>query len=261
MQRDHRPYFVKQVDKKISSWYSRRYLFPHFKSIGKHPFFIKPWYVEVAGSSVELGDYATVLASSDLRVRINSLSKKSLYNFLEVLQIPGKEMYKPESEEESFIRIGKYVLICPGVRMSAASGITIGEGCMFAQSAYITDSDWHDIYNRCVPVGGSKPIKIDNNVWIGDHAIVCKGVTIGENSIVGAGAVVTRDIPPNTIAAGNPAKVVKKIDPDREMITRKAVFANYKNTAALLNKMDYDLLKKNTIRDWMRYVLSPRVGD
>jgi Acetyltransferase (isoleucine patch superfamily) len=109
--------------------------------------------------------------------------------------------------------------------------------------------------------GGSKPIKIGNNVWVGDHALVCKGVTIGENSIVGAGAVVTRDIPPNIIAAGNPARVVKEIDPGREMITRKAIFANYKNTVTLLNKADYDLLKKNTIWKWMRYVLSPRVGD
>lgn len=261
MQKDHRPYFVKRVEAKFSSWYSKRFLYPHFKSIGKHSFFMKPWYIEVAGSSVEIDDYATFLASSDLKVRINSLSKKSLYNFLELLEIQGNETYKAENEEESFIRIGKYVLICPGVRMSAASGITIGEGCMFAQNAYITDSDWHDIYNRCVPVGGSKPIKIGNNVWVGDHAIVCKGVTIGENSIVGAGTVVTRDIPPNIITAGNPARVVKEIDPSREMITRKAIFANYKNTVTLLNKADYDLLKKNTIWKWVRYVLSPRVGD
>ena len=58
----------------------------------------------------------------------------------------------------------------------------------------------------------SKPVKIGDRVWIGIAATILPGVTIGENSIVAAGAVVTKDVPPNTIVAGNPAKVVKKLD-------------------------------------------------
>lgn len=57
------------------------------------------------------------------------------------------------------------------------------------------------------------PITIEDNVWLGGSVVVCPGVTIGENSIIGAGAVVTRDIPANCIAVGNPARVVKDLDP------------------------------------------------
>jgi maltose O-acetyltransferase len=56
-----------------------------------------------------------------------------------------------------------------------------------------------------------KPITIRNNVWLGGGAIVCPGVTIGENTVVGAGAVVTRDLPANVLAVGNPARVIREI--------------------------------------------------
>jgi maltose O-acetyltransferase len=55
------------------------------------------------------------------------------------------------------------------------------------------------------------PITIGNNVWLGGGVIVCPGVTIGENTVVGAGAVVTRDLPPNVVAVGNPARVIKTL--------------------------------------------------
>ena len=54
---------------------------------------------------------------------------------------------------------------------------------MIAHGAYISDADWHGIYDRAEPVGKTKPIKFEDNVWIGDSAIICKGVTIGKNSI------------------------------------------------------------------------------
>ena len=59
----------------------------------------------------------------------------------------------------------------------------------------------------------SAPITLEDNVWLGGSVVVCPGVTIGENSIIGAGAVVTRDIPANCIAVGNPARVIKNLDP------------------------------------------------
>ena len=59
----------------------------------------------------------------------------------------------------------------------------------------------------------SAPITLEDNVWLGGSVVVCPGVTIGENSIIGAGAVVTRDIPANCIAVGNPARVIKDLDP------------------------------------------------
>jgi maltose O-acetyltransferase len=61
---------------------------------------------------------------------------------------------------------------------------------------------------------GGSPITIGDNVWLGGGVIVCPGVTIGENTVVGAGAVVTRDLPANVVAVGNPARVVREIDPE-----------------------------------------------
>ena len=57
------------------------------------------------------------------------------------------------------------------------------------------------------------PITIGDNVWLGGGAIVCPGVSIGDNTVVGAGAVVTRDLPANVVAVGNPARVVRSLDP------------------------------------------------
>jgi maltose O-acetyltransferase len=59
----------------------------------------------------------------------------------------------------------------------------------------------------------AKPIAIGNNVWLGGGVIVCPGVTIGANTVVGAGSVVIRDLPPNVVAAGNPARVVRAVAP------------------------------------------------
>ena len=72
----------------------------------------------------------------------------------------------------------------------------------------ITDSDWHSDDPR---TGIDKPIIIDNNVWLGYGVKVLKGVHIGENTLIGAGSIVTKDIPANVIAAGNPCKIIKQL--------------------------------------------------
>lgn len=72
----------------------------------------------------------------------------------------------------------------------------------------ITDSDWHDDSR----VGIAKPVIIEEGVWLGLNVVVLKGVTIGKNSVIGAGSVVVKDIPANVIAAGNPCKIVRRLD-------------------------------------------------
>ncbi len=200
---------------------------------------MKPWYVEVFGGPVTLGDYATVIAAPDKRVRLSVWS-----NF----------------ETKCSIQIGSYVLICPGVRIGAASGVFIADNCMIASEAYITDSDWHDIYNR-VAIGQSVPVHIEENVWIGDRATICKGVRIGRNSIIGAGAVVTKDVPENSIAAGNPARIVKSLDTNETIFTRSEWLKDPAKLSKEFDLIDRAMLKGNTLFHWLRYFLFPKHGE
>ncbi len=84
--------------------------------------------------------------------------------------------------------------------------ITIGENVAIAKEVIIRDSDLHKISNSVM----TAPITIGNHVWIGTRAMILKGVTIGDGAVVAAGAVVTKDVPPNSVVAGIPAKVVKE---------------------------------------------------
>ena len=132
---------------------------------------------------------------------------------------------------------------------------------MMAQGAFITDSDWHGVYNRSLSVGNSAPVRIGRNAWIGDSAIVTKGVTIGRNSIVGAGAVVVRDVPSNVVVAGNPAVIVKELDPDRPIVTRGDWMAEPAELAAQFAAIDRERMKDNTWRGWLRSLIRPVAGD
>ena len=131
---------------------------------------------------------------------------------------------------------------------------------MLASGVYVTDSDWHDIYNR-IALGKTEPIEIAANVWIGDSAIVCKGVSIGENSIIGAGAVVVNSIPPNCVAAGNPAKIVKHLDPQKPLTTRQQWFSKPDDLYTEIDQLDRQLLRDNTLLHWLRYLLFPSQKD
>lgn len=132
---------------------------------------------------------------------------------------------------------------------------------MLANGAFVTDADWHGIYDRLESIGACAPVVLEENVWIGDSATVCKGVTIGENSIIGAGSVVTTDIPPNCVAAGNPAKVVKELDPDIGYTKREKMFANPEELEKYMNAFDKGFLKGNSTLGWLRALLFPRKGD
>jgi acetyltransferase-like isoleucine patch superfamily enzyme len=103
--------------------------------------------------------------------------------------------------------------------MSCADRITIGNRVLIAHFASIYDNNNHPIdpgaRAKNMPIGKDDfaPVVIEDDVWIGAHAVVLKGVTIGRGSVVAMGSVVTKDVPPMTVVAGNPARVVKQIDP------------------------------------------------
>lgn len=86
--------------------------------------------------------------------------------------------------------------------------IELGQNVRCGANTLITDSDWHLDDPRA---GKPKAVKIEDNVWLGEGVKVLKGVTIGKNSVIGAGSIVVSDIPENVIAAGNPARVIKTI--------------------------------------------------
>lgn len=89
--------------------------------------------------------------------------------------------------------------------------IRIDDNVRIGANCVITDGDAHLDDPR---VGAPQPVHICENVWLGMNVTVLKGVTIGKNSLIGAGSVVTNDIPANVVAAGNPCKVIKQLDAD-----------------------------------------------
>lgn len=95
-----------------------------------------------------------------------------------------------------------------GCVIGCAKSIVIGNNVRIGANTLITDTDWHSSDNR---TGLDKPIVIEDNVWLGYGVKVLKGVTIGENSLIGLGSIVTHDIPSNSVAVGNPCKVIKTI--------------------------------------------------
>ncbi|MDY6257757.1 MAG: DapH/DapD/GlmU-related protein [Bacteroidaceae bacterium] len=106
------------------------------------------------------------------------------------------------------MKIGKGVFVNHSLTCMAAGGITIDDGAMIGPNVRIV-TDNHDFQNRMVL--RCKPVHIGRSAWIGVGAVILPGVNIGENAVVAAGAVVTKDVAPNTIVGGNPAKFIKNI--------------------------------------------------
>jgi len=114
---------------------------------------------------------------------------------------------------DALIKIGDHCGMS-GVVIGAKESITIGNHAMIGANVLITDFDWHAIDATARNRGESsksRPVRISDNVFIGTASIILKGVSIGENSVIGANSVVTSNIPANVIAAGNPCKIVSKL--------------------------------------------------
>jgi acetyltransferase-like isoleucine patch superfamily enzyme len=129
---------------------------------------------------------------------------------------PGVWLTAPGSAR---IRIGSGTFLNLGVMIAALELVEIGEHCMFANGCLITDASHRfDDPERPVPWQGfsSKgPTRVEDNVWCGAHVVITSGVTIGQRSVIGANSVVTADIPEFSVAAGAPARVLRKVEYER----------------------------------------------
>lgn len=113
------------------------------------------------------------------------------------------------------ITVGKNVFINASCKFQDQGGIIIGDGCLIGHSVTLATLN-HDIN----PIKRANiypaPIKIGNNVWIGSNSTILPGVEIGNGSIIGAGSVVTKSIPENCIAVGNPCEIIKHIKKEKK---------------------------------------------
>lgn len=240
MRQDRRPYWVKKIYIGFRRWYTNHFLGAACDHLGDYHAVMKPWYVHIGGPNIRIGKCATVVGEPDAWVRLGVWGAG-----------PG----------EGRLTIGDYVMISPGTRISAAFSITIGDAVMMANGVYVTDSDWHGVYDRTERSDTPTPVVIKDNVWLGDNSTVLKGVTIGENSIVAARAVVTRDVPPNVVVAGNPASVVKTLDADRGFVTRADYFADPEGLLRYYDAIERRILAPNGFWNWLRILLWPTRRD
>lgn len=124
------------------------------------------------------------------------------------------------------IIVGEFCYVGDGAKIWSAEKIEIGHRVLISHYVTIVDSQTHPLEPRArheqfraiVTIGHPKsidlaedPVALKDDVWVGASAIILKGVTVGEGAVVGAGSVVTKDVPPYTVVAGNPARVVKDI--------------------------------------------------
>ncbi len=109
------------------------------------------------------------------------------------------------------IKVGKNVFINSGCCFQDQGGIEIGDNVLIGQQVVIATIN-HDLTPSKRANMFPAPVKIGNCVWIGAHATILSGVTIGDNAVIAAGAVVTKDVPANVIVGGVPAKIIKQIE-------------------------------------------------
>ncbi len=240
MRRDHRPHWMRAAELAYARWWTRRFLAPQFDALGPNAMIVNPWAMEVTGRAISAGANLHALATRDAPIRLTTW---------------------PAPNVEATITLGDHVLLTAGVRILAAREIVIGDAAMLAHAVTISDCDWHGLYDRTAAGRDAKPVHIGANAWLGDGAFIAKGVAIGENAVVAARAVVTKDVPANAVVAGAPAHVVKELDPDAPRVTRADLWTDAEATARYFDAARRDLHRANSTLGWLRARLFPTRRD
>jgi acetyltransferase-like isoleucine patch superfamily enzyme len=153
---------------------------------------------------------------------IRNKGKIELGNGVFLNSYPDGELFKTgllTHHRSSLIRIGDDCCL-NGTVVHSNSAVFIGNNCLFGPGVVIVDNDAHntsiDPVRRRQGKTNESPVIIGNNVWVGMHSIIMKGVHIGDNSIIAAGSIVTRNVPCNSLFGGNPAAFIKELDKQTE---------------------------------------------
>ena len=115
------------------------------------------------------------------------------------------------SHQGAHLVIGDHTFINYGSSISAHKLVRIGRHCLLGHYTLILDNDHHDLRHHHV-LPPSAPVIIDDHVWIGSKVTILPGVHVGRYAAIGTGSLVTKDIPPHTLAVGNPARVIRRLD-------------------------------------------------
>jgi len=108
------------------------------------------------------------------------------------------------------IEIGNHTFINYGSSIAARASVKIGSHCHLGHYLFVMDNDQHDVV-RHWELPPSAPVIIGDSVWIGSKVVILPGVRVGSHAVIGAGSIVTKDIPPRCVAAGNPARVIRHL--------------------------------------------------
>ncbi|UNX56417.1 sugar O-acetyltransferase [Georgenia sp. TF02-10] len=170
-----------------------------------------------------ISDDPTIVAAQRQAVRLSARFLAAYNEDPEAGQTLARELFG-EVGTGAFVRapvyvdygsrvfIGPRTFVNMGLVALDVAEIRIGADCQIGPNVQLlTPTHPIDPQPRRDKFEAAKPITIGDNVWLGGGVIVCPGVTIGENSVIGAGAVVTRDVPANSLAVGNPARIVRSI--------------------------------------------------
>jgi acetyltransferase-like isoleucine patch superfamily enzyme len=111
-----------------------------------------------------------------------------------------------ECWKDAVVKIGRGTYLNRNTEIVVAQSVLIGEDCKIARDVLIMDTDQHAVHGQDLL---ARPVEIGDRVWIGSRAIILKGVSIGHDSIVGAGAVVTKSVPPYSVVVGPAARVIR----------------------------------------------------
>jgi acetyltransferase-like isoleucine patch superfamily enzyme len=165
-----------------------------------------------AGKGFMLGNDSVIVGAGYIEVGDDFVA-------LSRTRIEAWDQYRDDRYEPKII-FGENVTMNYDCHIGAIHRVELGNNVMLASRVYITDhfhgsTEWEDLivppaHRRLVSKG---PVVIEDDVWIGEGAVILPGVRIGKNSVVGANAVVTKDVPPFSVVAGVPAKVIRIVTP------------------------------------------------